>query len=44
MKDRHFDLTAKHLESAMRELRVPEDLISEAMAIVETTRNDVLNK
>lgn len=39
----HFDATLAHLQNAMRELSVPEDLIGEASAIVESTRRDVLN-
>jgi len=38
----HFDLVAAHLKSAMEELHVPADLIAEALAIVGSTRADVL--
>ncbi len=38
----HFDLVAGHLKSAMEELSVPADLIAEALAIVGSTRADVL--
>lgn len=38
----HFDLVANHLKSAMQELNVPAELIAEALAIVESTRADVL--
>lgn len=44
MNDLHFDLVAGHLQAAMQELNVPEELIAEALAIVETTRADVLGK
>lgn len=44
LNDRHFDLVAGHLKAAMEELGVSADLIAEALAIVETTRSDVLNK
>jgi hemoglobin len=44
LNDKHFDLVAGHLKAAMQELNVPENLIAEALAIVETTRSDVLNK
>ena len=44
LSDEHFDAVAEHLKTSMQELNVPEDLISEAIAIVETTRADVLNK
>lgn len=42
LSDRHFDLVAAHLKSAMQELNVPAELIDEAMAIVGSTRKDVL--
>lgn len=44
LDDLHFDRVAKHLSSAMQELNVPADLIAEAMAVVESTRKDVLNR
>jgi hemoglobin len=40
----HFDLVAKHLKAAMEELNVPADLIDEALAIVSSTRKDVLGQ
>lgn len=42
LSDRHFDLVASHLKSAMQELNVPEPLIDEALTIVGSTRKDVL--
>ncbi len=44
LNDKHFDLVAKYLNESMEELGVAEDLIEEAMNIVGSTRNDVLNK
>ncbi len=44
LNDTHFDLVATHLRTSMEELNVPTDLIDEAMAIVGSTRDDVLNK
>ncbi len=44
LNDRHFDLVATHLKSAMQELNVPADLIDEALAIVGSTRQDVLGQ
>tara|TARA_B100001564_G_C20647049_1_gene674924 strand:+ start:812 stop:1186 length:375 start_codon:yes stop_codon:yes gene_type:complete len=38
----HFDLVARYLDESMQELGVPEDLRSEALTIVASTRNDVL--
>lgn len=42
--DSHFDGVVAHLKSAMEELRVPAELISEALTIVGSTRKDVLGK
>jgi hemoglobin len=44
LNDTHFDLVATHLKSAMEELGVPNNLINEALAIVGSTRADVLNQ
>ena len=44
LNDQHFDLVAGHLKAAMEEMNVPADLIAEALAIVSSTRADVLNK
>ncbi len=44
MSDIHFNAVAEHLQESMEELNVDKDLIQEALAIVETTRNDVLSK
>ena len=44
LSDQHFDAIADHLQSTMEELSVPATLVEEIMAIVETTRNDVLNR
>ena len=44
LSDAHFDAVAKHLKTAMQELNVPEALIAEALAIVNSTRADVLNR
>lgn len=42
MSGTHFDLVAAHLKTAMQELNVPAELITEALAIVDSTRDDVL--
>ena len=44
LNDKHFDLVAGHLKTAMEELDVPADLIDEALTIVGGTRADVLCK
>jgi hemoglobin len=44
LSDTHFDRVATHLRTAMQELNVAAELIDEAMAIVGSTRADVLNK
>ncbi len=44
LSDVHFDAVANHLADSMKELGVEKELIDEAIATVETTRNDILNK
>jgi hemoglobin len=34
----------EHLGATLKELNVPDNLISQAAAIAESTRNDVLSK
>lgn len=38
----HFDAVMENLGATLQELNVPDDLIGEAAAIAESTRNDVL--
>jgi hemoglobin len=42
LSDMHFDATLENLVKALQDLNVPEDIIQEAGAIVESTRDDVL--
>jgi len=44
LDDSHFDAVMEHLGASLTELNVPADLIGEAAAIAESTRNDVLGK
>ncbi len=44
LNDSHFDAVMENLGATLKELGVPDDLIAEAAAIAESTRNDVLNK
>lgn len=44
LNDMHFNRVAAHLKDSMMELSVPAPLIEEALAIVESTRADVLGK
>ena len=44
LNDSHFDAVMEHLGATLTELKVPGDLIGEAAAIAESTRNDVLGK
>lgn len=44
LNDSHFDAVMDNLGTTMQELNVPAELISEAAAIAESTRNDVLGK
>jgi len=44
LSDVHFDAVAGHLAATLRELGVGEEKIDEVLAIVETTRDDVLGR
>ncbi|MDD2761490.1 MAG: group 1 truncated hemoglobin, partial [Methylomonas sp.] len=44
LDDFHFDVVMEHLGSTLKELNVPADLIGQAAAIAESTRNDVLGR
>ncbi len=44
LNDSHFNAVAQHLDSTLRELQVPLDVIQEVMTIAESTRHDILNK
>ncbi len=42
LNDSHFNAVAGHLQSTLEELKVPEDLINQVMAIAGSTHDDVL--
>jgi hemoglobin len=42
--DPQFDAVATHLAAALRELNVPEALVTEVLELVSGTRKDVLGK
>lgn len=42
LDDMHFNAVKRHMHLSMKELGVANDLIDEAMNIVESTRDDVL--
>jgi hemoglobin len=44
LNDSHFDAVMENIAATLKELNVPDDLIAEAAAIAESTRNDVLGK
>lgn len=44
LNEGHFNAVMEHLGATLVELNVPEDLIAEAAAIAESTRNDVLGR
>lgn len=44
LNDSHFDAVMENLGATLSELNVPGELIAEAAAIAESTRNDVLGK
>lgn len=44
LNDSHFDAVVENLGATLKELNVPDDLIAQAAAIAESTRNDVLGR
>ncbi len=44
LNDSHFDAVMEHLGATLTELKVPAELIGQAAAIAESTRNDILGK
>lgn len=44
LNDNHFDAVMENLGATLKELGVADELISEAAAIAESTRNDVLGR
>ncbi len=44
LNDTHFDAIAEHLQATLEELKVDKALIAQAMAIVGSTRDAVLNR
>ncbi len=42
LNDSHFDVVMEHLGATLTELNVPGNLIAQAAAIAQSTRNDVL--
>lgn len=44
LNEDHFNAVMEHLGATLTELNVPTDLIAEAAAIAESTRNDVLGR
>ncbi len=44
LNDTHFDAVAENINGTLKELGVPDDLISEVMGAAESLRNEVLNK
>ena len=44
LNDSHFDAVMENLGATLKELNVPDNLIAQAAAIAESTRNDVLSR
>lgn len=44
MNDAHFDALLKHFRQALEEIGIAAQTVSEVMALVEATRNDVLGR
>ena len=43
LNEEHFNAVAGHLQSTLQELKVPQNLIDQVMAIAASTHDDVLN-
>ena len=44
LNDEHFNAVADNLKQTLEELSVPGEMIEEVLALVETTRDDVLGR
>ena len=44
LNDSHFDAVVEDLGATLKELKVPDHLITKVAAVAETTRNDVLDR
>ena len=44
LNDTHFNAIAEHLQATLVELKVDKELINRTLAVVESTRADVLNR
>lgn len=44
LNDSHFDAIAEHLQATLQELKVDPQIIAQAMAVVGSTRDAVLNR
>ena len=44
LSDEHFDAVLENLATTLKELGVPDELVTEAANIAESTRDDVLNR
>ncbi|MGK0186899.1 MAG: hemoglobin [Verrucomicrobiales bacterium] len=44
IKESHFNVIAEHLQTTLEELKVPNDLVAQVMAVVGSTKDAILNK
>ena len=44
LNDTHFDITLKHMEESLREYGIEDSLIETVITVLDSTRNEVLNK
>ena len=44
LDDSHFNAVAENLKLTLQDLKVPEPLIAQVLAVAESTRNDVLGR
>lgn len=44
LQEEHFNAIASHLQSTLKDFNVQDELIDKALAIVASTKDDILNK
>ncbi len=44
LNDSHFDAVMEHLAATLKELNVPDEYVSQAATICESTRSDILGR
>lgn len=44
LEEKHFNAIAENLVATLKDLKVSQDLIDQVIAVVATTKDDVLNR